>query len=171
MKKINFYSDLLMEELAELLNAENQLIEALPGMVEASQSTALKLALRQHLQETREQAGRLQDVFPQGRDGEGNFCAAISMFIKDSEELIKRKDKSRARDTEIIRMAQRMEDYEITRYKMAREQAADFGHTFIVEVLTESLHEERAMKFLLNELAQYMINVQATDPKGVAQQT
>src|SRR5262249_42810559 len=149
MKRTNFLNDLLMDELAEIFDAESHMARVLPKMAEASQSAALKIAFQDHLEDTRDQAVRLRDVFT-ARNSE-IACKTMRSFVQETEETIAKMRKSPVRDAALIEVAQRVEQYEITRYKIAREHAADFGHTKIVEVLTETLNEERAMKFHLNE--------------------
>ncbi len=166
MKKINSLHDVLIEELADLLNAESQLVEASPKMAQASQSPALKNALEDCLGITREHIKRLQDIFSKiGQKPPELTCKAIQGFIAESENVVNDPERSPDRDAAIISVAQRVERYEIAGYKIAREHAADLGHTRIVELLNKTLDEERAMNFHLNELAQRMINVQAIAPQ------
>ncbi len=163
MKNENSLSDLLMEELADLLNAESQLIEALPNMIQASQSSALRSALEEYLQITKEHIDRLGDIFSNiGQDPQEGTCKTIQELIAESEDVVDKTEKSQARDSAIIWVAQRAEQYEIAEYKKAREHAADLNHTKIVELFTKVLNENRGMNFHLNELAQGMINVQAS---------
>jgi ferritin-like metal-binding protein YciE len=154
-----------MEELADLLNGENRLIEALPKMAEASQSSALKGILEDHLKVTKNHAHRLQDIFSNiAQSPQRVTCESIKKLIKESEDVINKYENDAACDAAIISVVQRMEQYEITGYQTACEHAVNLGHTWIVEVLNKTLDEERVMNFYLNELAQYMINVQSMDP-------
>ena len=54
--------DLLLEQLRDLYSAENQLVEALPKMANASSHEELRDAFEQHLGETREHVSRLERV-------------------------------------------------------------------------------------------------------------
>jgi len=169
MNRINTLSDLLMEELAELFNIEYQLVQALPKMAQACQSSALKTVLEGHGGVTKIQAGRLQDIFSNiGQNPQAVICRAMKDFIGEGEYVMKELEKSTIRDTAIISVMQAVEKYEITGYRRACEHAADLGHTRIVELLSETLIEERAMNLHLNELAQLMINDQAIDPSPKA---
>ncbi len=165
MKRINSLSDLLIEELVTLLNAENQFTEALPKITEASQSSSLRLALEDFMGVANGHIHRLQDILSNiGQSTQGGTCNAMKVLIKEAEDVIQKTGKGQDRDAAIIDVIQQMEEYEITKYKTVREHAADLGHTRIVELLTETLNEERAMIFHLKELAQYMINAQAVNP-------
>jgi ferritin-like metal-binding protein YciE len=171
MKRTNALSDLLIEELADLLSAENQLVEALPKIAQASQSSALKSALEDYLEVTRVHVSRLKDIFSNiGQSSQGSTCKTMKELIKESEDLVNKTEKFQSTDAALIWVAQRVEQYEIAEYKKAREHAADLGHTMIVELLTKTLNEQRAMNFHLNELAQGIINIESIDPKSPGQQ-
>jgi ferritin-like metal-binding protein YciE len=162
MERTNSLNDLLVAEMSDLLDAENQLLVALPKMVQASESSALKDALGEYLKITREHVHRLEDIFSNiGQMPQHLTCQAMKGVVLESEDTVTRTEKSSARDTAIIDVAQHAEEYEISTYKTVREHAADLGHTKIVELFTKTLNEQRAMKFHLNELAQGMINVQS----------
>lgn len=162
MKRINSLSDLLMEELSDLLNAENQLTGALPKMAQASGLSVLKDTLEKYLKITRGHIDLLEGILGDiGQKPSNRVCKAIQNLIRESEGLVKKTERSSSLDAAIISVAQRAEQYEIVEYKKAREHAADLGHTRIVELFTKILNEKRTMNFHLNELAQGIINAQA----------
>lgn len=167
MKKINSLSDLLMEELADLLSAESQLVEALPRMADACRSSALKSALEDTLEITLEHVNRLQGIFSNiGQNAPPLTCKAMKGFINEIEEVLNKTERGPASDSAMVGVIQRVQRYKISRYKKTRVHAADLGHTKMVEIFTATLNEEREDHFRLNELAQFMINVHATDSKG-----
>lgn len=166
MKKINSFSDLLMDGLADLLSAENLLIKSLAEIASACESSGLSFVLEEHAAASMNQARRLQDIFNYiGRTPPKVVCATINKFISEAQGVIKKTAKGSARDTAIISVARLMEQYEIDKYQEAHEHAQNLGHMQMVELLNKSLQEERLMNFYLNELAQYMINIQAIGPK------
>lgn len=166
MRKITSLSDLLMEELEDLLNAENQLVKALPKMAEASQSSELKHALEDHLRATKKHVNRLQEIFGDlGQYPETMVCKAMQGLIDEGEDVMNAADKCPTRDAAIIGAAQRVKHYEIAGYGTSREHAADLGHTKIVELLDQTLKEERAVNFYLNILAMEFINIKAVAQK------
>jgi ferritin-like metal-binding protein YciE len=162
MKRINSLSDLFVEELADLLSAENQLSEALPKMAGASQSLGVKSSLEECLRMNNEHVSQLENIFSNiGQNPQRTVCKAMRGLIREGEEAIHKDVKSTTTDAFIIDIAQRIQKYEIDKYKTTREHAADLGHTKIVEVFTKILNEARAMNFHFSEIAQGMINVQA----------
>src|SRR6186997_1489961 len=67
-------NDLLKHEILDLYSVEEQIIEAMPAMIEKAKNPELKKALREHLRITEEQKKRLDKVketFGEG-NGDGN---------------------------------------------------------------------------------------------------
>jgi len=167
MRRINSLSDLLMEELADLLNAENQSLEFLPKLADASQLPALRRVLEDHLVLSKEHIRRLENIFNNiAQRPQGVICETVRKIISESDEVIHQREKGISRDAAIVSIVSRVELYEIDEYQTACEHAVILGHTQIVEILNKTLDEERIMNSYLNELAQFMINVQAIDPTG-----
>jgi ferritin-like metal-binding protein YciE len=155
MRRITSLNDLLIEEMAELVNAEDRLVAALPKMAQASHSPALKTLLEDHLEFKKKQAGRMKDIFNNiGQDSRGRDCKVVKRYLDEAENVIKNTEKGLSRDTAIIKLARQVEHYEIAGYRTAREHAADVGHSRIVELFDKTLQEEGAMNTHLSELAQ-----------------
>src|SRR5438128_8667992 len=101
MENMNQLRDLLKHEIKDLYSAEEQIIEALPKMIEKANNKQLKKALQQHLQVTEKQKERLDQVMEQfGEEGEeesngflGMFkgndkCLAMEGIIKEGEKIM-----------------------------------------------------------------------------------
>ena len=58
----NPLQELLVDELKDLYSAENQILKALPKMAKAASSPELKRAFERHLEETRRQVERLDQI-------------------------------------------------------------------------------------------------------------
>ncbi|MEA2475880.1 MAG: hypothetical protein QOC87_79, partial [Actinomycetota bacterium] len=61
--KLDSLQDVLEEQLNDLYSAEHQLVEALPKLIKKASSSQLQDAIKNHLEETRAQVSRLEDVF------------------------------------------------------------------------------------------------------------
>jgi ferritin-like metal-binding protein YciE len=171
MNRINSLSDLFMEELADLLNLESQLVEDLPKLADACLSQGLKIALQECQKISGEHVNRLEGIFNNiGQKPQKLTCKAMQGLIAECHEAISNKEKSPASDAALVSVLQRVQQYEIARYKIVREHAADLDHTMIVELFTKTLNEDRSMNFHFNELAQTMINVQALKPQKTGQE-
>ena len=115
--KIENLSDLFLHTLKDIYFAENQIVKALPKMVKASDSKELARAFEAHLEETKEQISRLEQVFELlGKKAEGEKCPAIEGILKEGDELMKEIKDPDTRDAAMIAAAQAVEHYEITRY-------------------------------------------------------
>jgi len=61
--------ELYVEQLQDLYSAEQQIIKALPKMIDAAHSDELRNALTGHLEITKTQAGRLETDLRRTRGG------------------------------------------------------------------------------------------------------
>lgn len=161
-KKMKSLNDVFLEELGDLYSAETQLIKALPKMAQATNSSELKSAIEEHLQQTKHQANRLEEIFKDLGQKPGQVtCKAMKGLIEEGEEVIQKADKSAARDAAIIGAAQRVEHYEIAGYGTAESHASLLGHSRVRDLLRETLEEEKKANFRLNEIAENSINEEA----------
>src|SRR5690242_2098479 len=111
--------ELLVEELQDLLHAENQLVAALPKMAGAAHHPKLKEAFEKHLLQTQNQVERLNQMFELlGEGAEPKTCRAMMGLIEEGQETIDEgegKDEI-ASDLALIAAAQKVEHYEISGY-------------------------------------------------------
>jgi ferritin-like metal-binding protein YciE len=161
MKLENLHS-LFVEELQDLYSAEQQIIEALPDMVEEASSPDLKSALQQHLEETRGHVRRLDQIFSQipKVDKEGKTCKGMKGIIKDNQDLLDTDAEPEVLDAGMIAGAQRVEHYEIAGYGTVRTYAQLLGRKDWAQLLEQTLQEEKQADQKLNGLASH-INVEA----------
>ena len=161
MKLENLHS-LLVEELQDLYSAENQIIEALPDMIEEASSPDLKGALQQHLEETRGQVRRLDQIFSQipNVKKDGKTCKGMKGIIKDGQDLLDTDAEPEVLDAGMIAATQRVEHYEIAGYGTVRTYAQLLGRKDWAQLLEQTLNEEKQADHKLNQLAGH-INVEA----------
>src|SRR5690349_1070455 len=62
-KDIKTMNDLFVHALRDIYYAENQILKALPDMIEKATDAQLKQAFQSHLAETRNQVKRVEQVF------------------------------------------------------------------------------------------------------------
>ena len=67
-EETNPLEELLVDELKDIYSAENQIIKALPKMAKAASAPELKRAFERHLEETRRQVERLDQIGRGARD-------------------------------------------------------------------------------------------------------
>jgi len=167
MAKAATMDELFLDEIRDLYDAEKQLTRALPKMVQWSTSEELKAAFESHLEETRGQVERLEQVFEAlDEKATGKKCAAMAGLIKESEELAEEMDEGSVLDAGLIAAAQKVEHYEMSGYGSARTHAQMLGHTDAASLLEQTLKEEKAADKKLNDIAESMVNEEAAGTSG-----
>jgi ferritin-like metal-binding protein YciE len=120
--------DLYHNQLRMLLSTEQQIIDALPTMIEKSTDIQLKQAFQSHLQETRVHVTRLQDILREEHgDVESIKCKVLSSLVSEAEDMVKDATDPTVRDVALIAAAQRVEHYEIASYGAVRRWAQILG--------------------------------------------
>ena len=160
--EFNSMEDLLVNQLEDLYDAAKRLTDALPKMVEAASSGSLRNAFITHLQQTRDQIGRLDVAFRRlGRTPGHETCQAMKGLISEGEQMIHAKGDPSVKDAALIAAAQRIEHYEISGYGSARTFAQRLGYSDIANLLQTTLQEESATDKLLTQIAEQQVNVKA----------
>src|SRR5262245_9739386 len=87
-KDIKTMNDLFVHTLRDIYYAENQIVKSLPEMIEKASDPQLKQAFQSHLNETKTQVKRLEQVFRMhGAEIGGVDCPAIDGIIEEAEEV------------------------------------------------------------------------------------
>lgn len=155
-------SELFEHQLKDLYSAENQLIKALPKMKSNANDSKLKDAFGSHLEETKGQKKRLEEICEElNIDPDGEKCKAMEGLIKEAESFIDEAEDDDVMDAGLIAEAQRVEHYEISGYGTAVRYAKELGHDDIADKLQETLDEEYAADEKLDELAEGRLNKEA----------
>lgn len=160
--KLKTMDDLFLDSLRDLYDAEKQITKVLPKMSKAASSDDLKAAFEQHLQVTKRQVERLEQIFTQlDEKPGGKKCAAMEGLIEEGAELIQEGKPSSILDAGLIGAAQKVEHYEMAGYGTARTFATLLGHTEAAQLLQETLEEEKETDQQLTELAESVVNEDA----------
>jgi ferritin-like metal-binding protein YciE len=154
--------NVLVLQLSDLASAEEQLIQALPKMAAAANSSELTSAFQTHLSETRQHTERLKRAFGLlGKESTGETCGAMKSLIAEGEEVMSLDGDPDAKDAALIAAAQRVEHYEIAGYGCARAFARRLGRNDVAAVLQETLDEESNADKILTHIAESSVNVEA----------
>lgn len=161
-KDIETMDDLFVHTLKDIYYAENQILKALPDMVEKATDAKLKEGFKTHLAETRTQVKRLEQVFQMhGVKVEGVDCPAIDGILEEADEIAGEVDDKQVLDAALIAAAQAVEHYEITRYGTLIAWAKQLGRNDCATVLQQNLEEEKATDKKLTTLAESSVNRKA----------
>ena len=154
--------DLFEDSLKDIYWAEKALTKAIPKMIKNATSEELVAALTDHLEVTKNQVARVEQVFSSlGVKAQAKKCAAMEGLVKEAEEIMSETEDGVVRDAGIIAAAQKVEHYEIATYGTLAAFAKILNETEAAELLMETLNEEKEADDKLSEVAETSINVEA----------
>lgn len=160
--KITTLDELIHDELQDIYSAETQIIEALPKMAEAAESKDLRAAFEKHLEQSRVHAQRIEEICSDLKiTPSGKSCKGVEGLIKEGEEVLQSDMEAEPKQAALIGAAQRVEHYEIAAYGTARAHARQLGYLKAVELLSQTLNEEKETDQKLTQLAENRVNVKA----------
>lgn len=170
MSKIKNFEELMHHQVADLISAETQLIEALPEMANAATDKQLKKAFQDHLKETKNQLKRLEQIHQElgVKPSEKTTCKAMKGLVAEGNDAIKDVEPGPVLDAALIGAAQRVEHYEISAYGTARCHAQMCGLDKVVELLQATIEEEGNADKLLTKIAEGVVNQHAIDAQMAA---
>ncbi|WP_043367238.1 ferritin-like domain-containing protein [Belnapia sp. F-4-1] len=161
-KPIKTLDDLFVHTLQDIYYAEKQIAKSLPKMINKATDPQLKQGFETHLEETKNQIQRLEQVFQMhGQEAKGVTCAAMDGILEEATETMSDVDDKDVLDAAMLASAQAVEHYEITRYGTLIAFAKQLGRQDCASVLQQTLDEEKATDQKLTALAESRVNRQA----------
>ena len=163
MKQNTFYN-MFVDLLKDIFDAENQIVQNLPKVIQAASNSELKNALSQHLEETKNQVQRLKKIFKMLNENPmGQTCKSMQGLFAEGEEIIRKNDPPAVKDACLIIACQKVEHHEIASYGSARaiayhlndrdnDDRVDFDE--IADLLQQTLDEESAADEKLTDIAE-----------------
>ncbi|HEX6617389.1 MAG TPA: ferritin-like domain-containing protein [Gemmatimonadales bacterium] len=158
-KPIKTLDDLFVHTLKDVYYAEQQITKALPKMSKKVTDPQLKQAFETHLQETRNQITRLEQVFKQhGEEVKAVDCPAIDGIIDEANAIMGDASDNEVLDAAALAAAQAVEHYEIARYGTLAAWARQLGRRDSATLLEQTLEEEKAADQKLTAIAEAHVN-------------
>ncbi len=156
--------DLFIDSLKDIYWAENALVGALPKMAQNATAPLLASAIKEHLEVTKNQIARLEDIFSLlGEKAEGKKCEAMAGLLKEGDSIVEETVPGHVRDAGIIAASQKIEHYEIATYGTLCAFAKALGENDAAKLLTQTLAEEKEADKILSDAACSAINLKAAD--------
>ena len=153
---------LFEETLKDIYFAEKQIIKSLPKMAKKTKTPQLKAAFEEHLEQTKGQVERLDEIFKlMGKKASGKQCAALLGLVQEAEELMSEAKDPEVLDAGLIGCAQAVEHYEIARYGTLRAWAEQLKMPQAAKLIDATLKEEKSTDEKLSKLAMNGINLAA----------
>jgi ferritin-like metal-binding protein YciE len=161
-KDIKTMDDLFVHTLRDIYYAENQILKALPEMIEKATDPQLKQAFQMHLGETKNHVTRVEQVFKMhGVEAKGVDCPAIDGIIEEANDVASDVQDKEVLNAALAAAAQAVEHYEITRYGSLMAWAKQLGRNDCASVLQKNLDEEKAADKKLTQIAEAKLNLKA----------
>jgi ferritin-like metal-binding protein YciE len=158
-KDIKKMDDLFVHTLRDIYYAEQQIVKALPEMIEKASNSELKAAFKSHLEETKGHVKRVEEVFRMhGVEATGVDCPAIDGIIEEAEDIAGEVADKKVLDAALVAAAQAVEHYEMTRYGTLIAWAKELGRRDCAAVLQKNLDEEKAADKKLTGIAESRVN-------------
>jgi ferritin-like metal-binding protein YciE len=165
--KIDTVDKLLEEELKDIYDAEKRLVKAIPKMAKGASSEELRAALEEHLEVTKGQVGRLEQVFELlGKPAKSKPCGGMKGLIEEGDEVLGEDTSEELMDAAIIGAAQRVEHYEMAAYGTARTFAEHLGNKKVATLLQETLDEEKEADEKLTEISEQLLSALSTETES-----
>jgi ferritin-like metal-binding protein YciE len=163
-KDIETLDDLFVHTLQDIYYAENQILKALPDMIDKATNPDLQRVFKTHLQETKGHVQRLEQVFKMhGQEVSGVDCPAIDGILEEADDVAGDVADKQVLDAALIAAAQAVEHYEMTRYGTLIAWAKRLGRDDCASVLAQNLQEEKKADQNLTSLAESAVNQRAAE--------
>ena len=147
--------DLLLDELADMYDAEHRLVKALPKLARVATCLDLKEALLTHLEETKGHITKLHKVFAAfDEQPQSKTCEATVGLLAEGDEIAADNEGEPTLNAGLIAAAQKVEHYEIASYGCLHAWALLLGNSKAANLLEEILEEEKAANDTLTELSE-----------------
>jgi ferritin-like metal-binding protein YciE len=146
--------DLFLQKLAEMYDAERQIVRALPKLALVATSPDLTRAILSRIKESESHATTLDRVFECfGATARSTTCEATTGLLAEGDKIAASGKGSASINAAIIATAQRIQQYAIASYDRLCEWAALLGNTKAGSLLHEMLEGKRASSEMLSKLS------------------
>jgi ferritin-like metal-binding protein YciE len=146
---------LFLNELADIYDAEQRIVKALPKLAKVVTCEELRGALNSHLAETEGHIAKVEEVFGLfGEKANGKKCAATVGLLKEGDEIASDHQDEPTVNAAVISAVQKVEHYEIASYGCLHEWAKLLGNQQAADLIEEILEEEKDADETLTELAE-----------------
>jgi ferritin-like metal-binding protein YciE len=160
--KVSSLKELYVEELRDIYDAEKEIVKALPKVAQASLTPELRKAFEEHLEQTKGHVQRLEQIFNGlGEEPKTKKCDGMRGILEEGEDVVSESSEGPIRDAGLIAGAQRVEHYEIAVYGSLKTWARQLGDERAVQLLEQTLNEEKEADQELTEIAESGVNSEA----------
>lgn len=161
--KLDSLHALYVKQLQDLYSAETQLVEALPLIEAAVKNRDLTESINDHFTQTENQVQRLNTILERhDARSDTKYCTGMAGLLNEARDFITISSiDPEVLDAGVIAALQRVEHYEIAAYGTVCTYAEEMGQIEDLQLLRESLAEEKQTDQQLSVLAERSINIKA----------
>ena len=157
-KKVVGLQELLVDELQDLYDAEKQLVRALPKMAKAASDEELANAFREHLEVTKGQVQRIEQVFEQLETrAKSKPCKGMKGIVDEGNEMMQEGLDDALLDSAMVGAGRKVEHYEMMGYESVSSLAKQIGRSDVAEMLQETLREEMQADKMLAQISKRLL--------------
>ena len=162
MEQPQSLEDLLVNGLQYVYDAEKQLTEALPKMAQGSTTPQLREAFEQHLKETQQHVQRAEQIFKAfGKQAETKPNTVVQAMRQEADKMMQMMPASPLRDAALIVAGNQVEHYEMAAYGSLLSFAQLLNQQQCVQLLQQTLEEEKKADAKLTQIGESQVNQQA----------
>lgn len=150
---IKSLQELYNSELRKALDLEEQIVKALPTMIEKSSDTQLKQAFQSHLQESETHVDKVKQLLSEQPDSDSDTCKVIHALVTEAQDTIKDVNDPDVLDVALIGAGQQVEHHEMAVYGTLKTWARLLGRNQDAQVLESIENDEKHADKLLSQVA------------------
>jgi ferritin-like metal-binding protein YciE len=159
--------ELLLEQLKDVYSAEKQALRCMQQSARKASSPLLKMSIETHVEETKDQIGRLDEILQAMNAKPGRkLCLAMKGLVDEATAETDQHGKGPILDLVIAASMQRIEHYEISAYGTLTMAAEALELQPVVKVLQQTLAEEQQTEAKLARLAKEELMTSALEDGG-----
>jgi len=145
--------ELLTEQLKDAYSAEKQALRCMQRTVKKATAPALREGIQAHIEQTQTQIERVEQALEKlgGRPGR-KVCEAMRGLVEEAQHEVEDHEKGPILDLVIVAGMQRIEHYEIAAYGTDIALAKALGESEVMQLLSETLEEEKQTDLKLTEV-------------------
>ena len=148
----------LLNELADIYDAEHQFLEAQQQMLQQASDQQLQSMLQTHIDQTQQQIENLEQVYSQmGQQPERQTCEAAEGLVADGQKKVQEAQAGPIRDTLIAGAQLKVEHYEVASYRGLLTGAQQMGQSEIAGLLLQNLQQEEQTALLVEQSAPMLL--------------
>ncbi len=151
--------ELFVHELCELYDAEHRFIEGQQEMVEHATDQSLKNAIQNHLDQTRQHAANIEQVFSElGQEARRQPNEVAKGLVSEAQEVIQEAQSNTLCDAGIDAAVIKIEHFEMGAYRSLVTGAQLMGQSEIQRLLAENMQDEEQTAQIAESSAEELLS-------------